>query len=140
MSDYILAFTCVHPKKKKEDLEKYVEDFNDKNKQSELFLSGDGNEIKFVSDLDKSIKTPITKLKNDGYTFNNKSTIELHRVVKFKSIGDLKGFFTGVLRSQTQNHLINENYYSSSCKMFDSKTISKFLSSENIDDLVISSQ
>jgi hypothetical protein len=137
MTNYTLAFTCIHPKKKKEDLEKYIEKFNEDVKTSELFLSGDGNEIKFISELNKTIKTPLTKLKNDGFIFNTKSNIELHRVVNFKGLGDIKGFFTGVLRSQTQNHLINKNYYSPTSKMFDSNTISKFLSSENFDDLVI---
>jgi len=81
-------------------------------------------------DIGDSFKTALNGLRDNGFIFNTKSHLELHRTYVISKVVDVKRLIVGVLRAQVQNNLINKNYYNSEHQIFDN-TIIKTLSSSN---------
>lgn len=133
MPKHYIAFTCSHKTMIQKQLEDYAEMLTKKYERMTSVIK-DGVLKIHVSGVDETFKIALNGLRDNGFIFNSKSYLELHRSYVISKVVDVKRLIVGVLRAQVQNNLINKNYYNSDHQIFDNASIKSLGSANDMDE------
>lgn len=132
MPKYYVAFRCSHKTMIKKQLEDYADMLSKKYENITSVVDDNGMLKMHTFELGESVKTALNGLRDNGFIFNPKSDIELHRPYVISKVRDLKRLVVGILRAQVQNHLLNKNYYNSEHQIFDNEMIKGLSSATDV--------
>lgn len=138
----MIAFNVFNDKMSKPNLDDYEIQFNNKYDGLVTALTQyalGGLSLKVMMEHNEPLmETSLNKLKDDGFIFTSKSTIELHKPYKIKSMVEIKSIIVGLLRAQVKNFLLNKELYDTNHRVLDSATLTKWSTMQSVNEFATS--